>query len=139
MPTTSTPPTTSIITTEPNLLETRRHKIISWRNRWSQGVQTRRNFWAYAALWLVVLSWIGLGVRILVGEIGSFDGPLDWIYIAVIGLAIVTGGAAIAAIRTRGEASLAITTFVLSLILPALYALFFGLVWALFGGEGGLD
>ena len=101
------------------------------------GLPTTRNVWAYLSLWLVVLSWIGLGTRILAGEIGSFDSVLDWLFVAVVGAAIVAGGGAVASIRQRGEPALAIATFALSLILPALYALFFGLIWALFGGEGG--
>ena len=103
------------------------------------GLPRARNVWAYVALWLVVLSWVGLGARMVVGDVGSFDSALDWIYVAVAGLAIVTGGAAVAAIRTRGEPAVAITVFVLSLVLPLLYAAFFGLMWILFGESDGGD
>jgi hypothetical protein len=99
-------------------------------------VPARRNWFAIAALWLVVASWLALAFRALTGELFGIDSPLDWLYVTAVLGAIVTGAAGLVAIRTRGDGWLAVTAFVTSLLLPALYALVYLLVAVLLGGYG---
>jgi hypothetical protein len=96
-------------------------------------IPEQRNLWAYAALWMVTLSWVGLGARLLAGHFGRFDSALDIAYLATIPAGFLLAVAAVAAIRKRGEPVLAITVLLFSLTLPVLYVLFFVLVDALFG------
>jgi hypothetical protein len=84
-------------------------------------VPERRNFLAYLALFLIVLSWTVVGARVLSVRLG--------LVVSLVAMACAAGG--LASIRTRGEAPLAIAVFGFSLALPALYALLylmFGLV-----------
>jgi hypothetical protein len=97
----------------------------------------RRNWFAIAALWLVVASWLALAFRVLTGDIFGIESPLDWLYVTAVLGAIVLGAAGLVAIRTRGDGWLAVTAFVTSLLLPALYALVYLLVAVLFGGFEG--
>jgi hypothetical protein len=87
------------------------------------GIPTKRNVSAYLGLWLVVLSWVTLGLR--VAATGPTHGLLVWTYRGIVVGAIVTAAAGVASIRARGEPALAIAVFAFSLVLPALYALVF--------------
>jgi hypothetical protein len=99
----------------------------------------RRNWFAIAALWLAVASWLALAFRLLTGDIFGIESPLDWLYVAAILGAVVLGAAGLVAVRTRGDAFLAVGAFVASLMLPACYALVYLLVAALLGDLGGAD
>jgi hypothetical protein len=101
----------------------------------------QRNWYAIACLWLAVASWIALAFRILTGEIFSIDSALDWLYVTALLGAPIAGVAGLIAVRRRGEAWLAIGAFLVSLLLPAAYALVYLLAGLLFAelGAGGLD
>jgi hypothetical protein len=96
----------------------------------------RPNWWAIACLYLVVASWLALALRIMLDEILSVDSALDWAYVTMMLGGIVAGAAGLVAIRTRGDAWLAVSAFFASLLLPAGYALMYLLVAILFGGYG---
>jgi hypothetical membrane protein len=96
-----------------------------------------RNVWAVAALWIVVLSWIALAARVALSDVGSVSNPLDWLYFGAVCSGVLVSTAGLVAIRRRGEASLAVGVFALSLALPILYVLFFGFLWLLLGSSGG--
>jgi len=100
------------------------------------GIPERRNLGAYAALWLVVTSWVALFLRFAGGTIGSFTTPLDVIYLLALGGGFLCAAVALARIRARGEATLAIAVFAFSLVLPMLYALYFFFVAAVLGDGG---
>jgi hypothetical protein len=93
----------------------------------------RRNWFAIAALWLVVASWLALAFRLLTWDVFSVESPLDWLYVTAMLAAVVAAVAGLISIRTRGDRWLAITAFVMSLLLPGGYALLYFLVAALFG------
>jgi hypothetical protein len=100
----------------------------------------QRNWYAIACLWLAVASWLALAFRILSGEIFSIDSALDWLYVTALLAAPVVGVAGLVSIRTRGEPWLAIGAFVVSLLLPAAYALAYLFLRLLFAELGaGLD
>jgi hypothetical protein len=96
-----------------------------------------RNVWAVTALWIVVLSWIALAARVALGEVGSANNPLDWLYFGAVCSGVLASTAGLVAIRKRGEASLAACAFALSLALPMLYLLFLGFLWLLLGSADG--
>ena len=97
-----------------------------------------RNVWTYIGHWLAVTSWVLLGVRVLGGQLGAIDDALDWLYVAVLGGALVAATLGVTAIGKRGEAALAIAVLGFSLALPALYVLFFLAVGSLLP-DGGFD
>ncbi len=96
----------------------------------------RPNWWAITCLYMVVASWLALALRIMLGEILSINSLLDWAYVATMLGAIVVGAVGLVAIRTRGDAWLAVSAFFASLLLPAGYALMYFLIAVLFGGYG---
>jgi protein-S-isoprenylcysteine O-methyltransferase Ste14 len=94
----------------------------------------RRNWFAIAALWLVVASWLALAFRLLTGDVFGIESPLDWLYVTAMLGAIVAAVAGLVAIRTRGDGWLAVTAFAMSLVIPGGYALVYLLVAVLVGG-----
>ena len=108
----------------------RRHRLVSVP-------MPARNVWAVAALWIVVVSWIALAARIALNHVGSVGTPLDWFYFGAVCSGVLASTAGVVAIRRRGEASLAIGVFAVSLALPMLYVLLFGFLWLLLGSAGG--
>jgi hypothetical protein len=94
------------------------------------GVPDRRNLWAYVALWLVVTSWVLLGLRMMAGEIGAVDDAIDWLYVGVVGAGFLVAAVGVTAVRKRGEPLLAVAVPAFSLrasdsvrlVLPALGA-----------------
>jgi hypothetical protein len=99
--------------------------------------ELRPNWWAVASLSLVVGSWLALALRILTADIFSFDSPLDGLYVCLVVGGTLTGAAGLIAIRWRGDAWLAVSSFFASLILPAGYALLYMLEAMVFGGFDG--
>jgi hypothetical protein len=96
--------------------------------------QLPRNRWANVALWLVLASWLLLIFRAIVGDLGSINSALDWLFLFVILAALAIATAGVAGIRAHGEALLAITVLGFSLVLPGLYLLAFVLMGLLSGG-----
>ena len=94
----------------------------------------RRNWFAIAALWLVVASWLALAFRLLTGDVFGIESPLDWLYVTTMLGAIVVSVAGLIAVRKRGDGWLAVTAFVMSLVVPGGYALLYLLVAVLVGG-----
>jgi hypothetical protein len=99
----------------------------------------RPNWWAIAALSLVVASWLALALRILTGEILAIDSALDWLYLGAVAGAVAAGAAGLIAIHWRGDAWLAVSAFFASLILPAGYAFLYAIGVIVFGDDPGTD
>jgi hypothetical protein len=97
----------------------------------------RRNWFAIAALWLVVASWLALAFRALTGDLFGIESGLDWLYVTAMLAAVVAAVAGLISIRTRGEPWLAVTALLMSLLVPAGYALMYLLVAVLWGGYDG--
>ena len=88
----------------------------------------RRSF-----LWIVSVSWLALAARVALSDVGSISNPLNWLYFGAVCSGVLASTAGLVAVHKRGEGSLAVGVFALSLALPMLYVLFFGFLWLLLG------
>jgi len=64
-------------------------------------------------------------IRFQIDDILSIDSLLDWFYVGLVAGGVIAGLAGLVAIKWRGHAVLAMGAFLLSLLLPVIYAIVF--------------